>query len=134
VSRFGWCTSLVLLLLIAGCAYQAPITQSQDAVELDVRPSEMILKGGTMASTRRFHLLFIGIGERNSFLRAEGKAIEAVDAELLVNRIRLKYFEGFLIPSLWLQTLGFDGANDIPIVGWEIYTVAGTGVRLVPQY
>ncbi|GEM_PF-1379811 len=126
-------TLLVLLLFTAGCAYQVPVTQSQDAVELDVTPREMILKGGTMASTRRFHLLFIGFGERNSFLRAESEAIKAVDAELLVNRIRLKYFEGLLIPSLWLQTLGFNGANDIPIIGWEIYTVAGVGVQLIPQ-
>ena len=34
---------------------------------------------------------------------------------------------------LWFQALGVEGAQDFPIIGWEIYTVAGTGVRLVPQ-
>jgi hypothetical protein len=34
---------------------------------------------------------------------------------------------------LWLQTLGFEGATDLPIIGWEVDTVAGTGIRLVPQ-
>ena len=75
----------------------------------------------------------MGFGERNSFLRAEREAIEAVDAELLVNRIRLRHFEGFLVPSLWLEALGVEGATDVPIIGWEIYTVVGTGVRLVPD-
>jgi hypothetical protein len=121
------------LALISGCGYQTAMSQSEDAVELDVRPREMIIQGGTMASTKRFQILFFGFGKRNSFLEAERQAIEAKGSELLVNRLRLKHFEGFLIPSLWLQTFGFEGATDIPIIGWEIYTVAGTGVRLVPQ-
>ena len=29
------------------------------------------------------------------------------------------------------QALGIEGAQDLPIIGWEVYTVAGTGVRLV---
>ncbi len=126
------CILLVVWLSLSGCAYQAGISQSEDGVELDVTPSEMIIQGGTMASTRRFQFLFFGFGKRNSFLEAERLAIEANGSELLVNRIRLKHFEGFLIPSLWFQALGVEGAQDLPIVGWEIYTVAGTGVRLVP--
>ena len=121
------------LVSFLGCAFQTPVSQSEDAVELDVTPSQMILKGGAMGSTRRFHLLFFGFGKRNSFMEAERQAIESSGSELLVNRLRLKHFEGFLIPSLWLQTLGIEGATDIPIIGWEVYTVAGTGVRLVPQ-
>ncbi len=132
MSRNSPCALFALLLSMAGCAYQVAVSQSEDAVELDVTPREMIIQGGTMASTRRFHILFVGFGKRNSFLRAESEAIDAVGAELLVNRIRLKHFEGFLLPSLWLQALGFEGATDMPIVGWEIYTVAGTGIRLVP--
>ena len=122
-----------LLLLGVACAYQVPVSQSEDSVELEVSPRQMILQGGTMASTRRFHILFMGFGKRNSFLEAERLAIEAKDSDLLVSRVRLKHFEGFLIPSLWLQALGFPGATDVPIVGFEIYTVAGTGVRLVPE-
>ena len=121
------------LALVFGCAFQTPVSQSEDAVELAVRPREMIIQGGAMASTKRFHLLFFGFGKRNSFLRAEREAIESSGSELLVNRLRLKHFEGFLIPSLWLQALGIEGATDFPIIGWEIYTVAGTGIRLVPQ-
>ncbi len=68
-----------------------------------------------------------------SFLEAERQAIEARGSELRVNRIRLKHFEGFLIRSLWLQALGVADATGIPIIGWEIYTVAGTGVRLVEE-
>ena len=124
---------LLALLLASGCAFQTPVSQSEDVVELTVRPGEMILRGTTKASTKRFHVLFMGFGERNSFLRAEQEAIEAVDAELLVNRIRLRHFEGFLLPSLWFQALGVEEAMDVPIVGWEIYTVVGTGVRLVPD-
>jgi hypothetical protein len=123
----------MLLALVFGCGYQTAMSQSEDAVELDVTPRQMIIQGGTMASTKRFHILFFGFGKRNSFLEAERQAIEAKGSELLVNRLRLKHFEGFLIPGLWLQTLGVEGATDIPIIGWEIYTVAGTGVRLVPQ-
>ena len=122
-----------LLALASGCGYQTAMSQSEDAVELDVRPREMIIQGGAMASTKRFHILFVGFGKKNSFLEAERQAIESSGSELLVNRLRLKHFEGFLIPSLWLQTFGFEGATDVPIIGWEIYTVAGTGVRLVPQ-
>lgn len=123
----------LLLPLVPGCAYQVPLSQSEDAVELEIAPEEMILKGPSMASTRRLHLLFVGFGQRNSFMRAEQQAIEAADAELLVNRIRLKHFEGFLIPSMWLQALGVGDATDISIIGWEIYTVAGTAVRVVPS-
>jgi hypothetical protein len=121
------------LALIFGCGYQTAMSQSEDAVELDVRPREMIIQGGAMASTKRFHILFFGFGKKNSFLEAERQAIESNGSELLVNRLRLKHFEGFLIPGLWLQALGVEGATDIPIIGWEIYTVAGTGIRLVPQ-
>ena len=92
----------------------------------------MIIQGGTMATTRRFDILFFGFGKRNSFLEAERQAIEANGSELLVNRIRLKHFEGFLIPTLWFQALGIEGAQDLPVIGWEVYTVAGTGIRLVP--
>lgn len=83
-----------------------------------------------MASTRRFHVLFFGFGERNSFIEAESRAS---GSEILVSRLRLKHFEGLLIPSLWLQSLGLQDATDLPIIGWEVYTVAGTGVRLVPS-
>jgi len=120
------------LALVFGCAYQTPMSQSEDAVELEVHPREMIIQGGTMASTKRFHILFLGFGKRNSFLEAERQAIESSGSELLVSRLRLRHFEGFLIPGLWLQALGLQEATDIPIIGWEIYTVAGTGVRLVP--
>lgn len=119
----------LLLLLPLACAYQVPVSQSQDTVELEITPREVILVGGTRASTRRFRVLWIGFGRRNSFLRAEGAAIDAVGADLLVSRIRLRHFEGFLIPSLWLEAFGLP-ATDVPIVGWEIYTVAGTGVRI----
>ena len=129
----GLCALASFLLLMAGCSSKGPISQSEDAVELEVRPHQMILRGGSMGSTRPFKILFFGFGQRNSFLRAEREAIEAVGAELLVNRIRLKHFEGLLIPTLWLQALGVEGATDIPIIGWEIYTVAGTAVRLVPD-
>jgi len=118
---------------LVGCGHQTAISQSQDAVELNVTPREMIIQGGTSASTRRFRILFFGFGRRNSFLEAERQAIEAKGSELLVNRIRLRHFEGFLIPTLWLQELGFEDVQDLPIIGWEIYTVAGTGVRLVPE-
>ena len=123
----------ILLALVFGCGYQTAMSQSEDAVELDVRPREMIIQGGAMASTKRFHILFFGFGKKNSFLEAERQAIESRGSELLVNRLRLKHFEGFLIPGLWLQALGVEGATDIPIIGWEVYTVAGTGIRLVPQ-
>lgn len=133
MSRRGPCALLALLMPLASCAYQVPVSQSEDVVELRVTPREMIIQGGTMASTRRFQILFFGFGKRNSFLEAERKAIEAKGSELLVNRLRLKHFEGFLIPTLWLQALGVEAAQDLPIIGWEIYTVAGTGVRLVPE-
>ena len=133
MSRCVPCVLLALWLPLVGCAYQVAVSQSEDAVELNVSPREMIIHGGTMASTRRFQFLFFGFGKRNSFLEAERKAIEASGSELLVNRIRLKHFEGFLIPTLWFQALGIEGAQDLPVIGWEIYTVAGTGVRLVPD-
>lgn len=133
MSRAGSFALLLALLLGPGCAYQTPVSQSQDSVELIVKPSEMTLQGGTMGSTKRFHLLFFGFGPRNSFLEAERRAIEKSDSELLVNRLRLRHFEGFLIPGLWLQALGVQEATDLPIIGWEVYTVAGTGVRLVPD-
>jgi len=120
------------LALLVGCAYQVPIRHSSDEIELDVHPGSLILQGGTMASTRRFHILFFGFGERNSFLEAERRAIESSGSEMLVGRVRLRHFEGFLIPSLWLQSLGFQDATDLPVVGWEVYTVAGTGIRFVP--
>jgi hypothetical protein len=41
------------LALAFGFAYQTPMSQSEDAVELDVSPREMIIQGGTMASTKR---------------------------------------------------------------------------------
>lgn len=121
----------LLLVLPIGCAYQVPVSQSEDYVELEMAPREMILLGGTRGSTRRFRVLSIGVGRRNSFLRAEAEAIDAVGADLLVSRIRLKHFEGFLIPALWLEAFGLP-ATDVPIVGWEIYTVAGSGVRIAP--
>ncbi|MDJ0850827.1 MAG: hypothetical protein QNK04_20850 [Myxococcota bacterium] len=133
MSRVVLCLLLASSLCLPGCAYQVAMSQSEDAVELDVTPSQMIIQGGTMASTRRFQFLFFGFGKRNSFLEAERQAIEKSGSELLVNRIRLKHFEGFLIPTLWFQALGVEGAQDLPVIGWEIYTVAGTGVRLVPQ-
>ena len=133
MTRWVGSLGLLWLLLASGCAFQTPVSQSEDVVELTVTPGEMILRGPTKASTKRFQLLFMGFGERNSFLRAEQEAIEAVDAELLVNRIRLRHFEGFLLPSLWFEALGVEGATDAPIIGWEIYTVVGTGVRLVPD-
>jgi len=115
--------------LLTGCSYQTSISQSEDAIELDIRPREMQLVGYTQATSRRFRLLFVGFGEKNSFLNVERQALETGNAEMLIGRLRLKSYEGLLIPSLWFQALGFEGASDFPIVGWEIYTVTGTGVR-----
>lgn len=122
-----------LFLLYMGCAYQVPISESDDVVKLTISPSEMILEGGAMASTRRFQIFFFGFGKRNSFLEAERLAIEASGSDLLVGRIRLKQFEGLLIPGMWLAAVGVPNATDIPIVGFEVYTVAGTGIRMVPE-
>lgn len=118
------------LALVFGCAYQTPLYESEDFVLLEVRPRQMILQGSTMASSRRFHILFFRFGSMNSFLQVEREAIESSGSDLLVNRLRLKQFEGFLIPGLWFQALGIEGATDIPILGWEVFTVAGTGVRI----
>ena len=123
----------IALALVFGCAYQTPIYESEDLVVLDVRPHQMILQGPAMASSRRFHILFFRSGSWHSFVEVERGAIQSSGSELLVTRFRLKQFQGFLIPALWLQGLGFEGATDIPIIGWEVYTVAGTGVRLVPE-
>ena len=122
-----------LFLLCMGCAYQVPISESEDLVRLTISPSEMILEGGAMASTRRFQILFFGFGKRNSFLEAEREAIEASGSDLLVGRIRLKQFEGILIPGMWLEALGVPNATDIPIVGFEVYTIAGTGIRVIAE-
>lgn len=122
-----------LFLLYMGCAYQVPISESEDLVRLTISPSEMILEGGAMASTRRFQILFFGFGKRNSFLEAERQAIEASGSDLLVGRIRLKQFEGLLIPGMWLEALGVPNATDIPIVGFEVYTIAGTGIRVIAK-
>lgn len=119
------------LALLLGCGYQVPIRQSADEIELEVHPRNLTIQGGTMASTRRFYILFFGFGKRNSFIEAERRAIESSGSEMLVGRVRLKHFEGFLIPSLWFQSLGVEDATDLPIIGWEVYTVAGTGVRFV---
>jgi hypothetical protein len=119
--------------LLSACSYQTSISQSEDAVELDIRPREMQLMGFTQATSRRFRLLFFGFGEKNSFLNVERQALEAGKAELLIGRLRLKSYEGLLIPSLWFQAFGFEGASDFPIVGWEIYTVTGTGVRMLAE-
>jgi len=123
----------VALSSVLGCSYHSPMSHSEDSVVLTITPEEMIIQGSTTGSTRRFRLLFFGFGPPNSFLRAESKAIEAGGSELLVNRMRLRHFTGFLIPGLWLQALGAAEAADLPVLGWEIYTVAGTGVRLVPK-
>jgi hypothetical protein len=126
-------TIMPIFILFMGCAYQVPISESGDLVELTISPSEMILEGGAMASTRRFHILFFGFGKPNSFLEAERLAIERSDSDLLVGRIRLKQFEGLLLPGMWLEALGVPNATDIPIVGFEVYTVAGTGIRIAPE-
>lgn len=118
--------------LLLGCADQMPLAQSTDSVELEVVPGEMIIRGGALGSTRRFHIFFVGFGERNSFIEAERRAIEASGSEMLVSRLRLRTFEGLVIPGLWLQALGAEGATDIPIIGWEVYSVVGVGIRLVP--
>lgn len=118
---------------LSACSYQTSFSQSEDAVELDIRPREMQLMGFTQATSRQFRILFFSFGKKNSFLKVEQQALEAGKAELLIGRLRLKSYEGLLIPSSWLQVFGFEGARDFPIIGWEIYTVTGTGVRMLAE-
>lgn len=116
-------------VFITACAISTPVRESEDSIMISLEPGEIGIQGTTRATSRRFALLGFGFGKRNSFLKNDITAREAVSADVLFNRTRLKSFEGLLIPWSWLSALGFSAESDIPILGWEVYTVGGTGVR-----
>ena len=129
VSRIFGC--LLLLFPMLGACSSSPVSESTDSLLLSLEPQDFKIKGERQASTRRFQLLFFGFGKQNSFVEAARACQEAGDADLLINRLRLRTFEGLMIPAFWISALGVEDAVDIPILGWEVYTVAGTAVDLV---
>lgn len=131
-SAVSWAVAAALgmsSVLMGGCAISTPISESADSILITFQPDEIELQGNTRATSRRFALLGVGFGERNSFLKNDIAARELVGADALFNRIRLKSFEGLLIPVSWLNALGIPVEDDIAILGWEVYTVGGMGVR-----
>ena len=130
ISRVFGCL-LVLWLPMLGACSSSPVSESTDSLLLLLEPQDFKIKGGRQASTRRFQLLFFGFGKKNSFVEAARACQEAADADLLINRLRLRTFEGLMIPAFWISALGAEDAKDIPILGWEVCTVAGTAVDLV---
>ena len=129
LAKLGTLWMFTLTALLTGCVMQEPLRQSEDSIELFVQLEDIVIQGPTRGSTRSFQIFSFQFGERNSFLEAEKQALEANHSTVLLSRVRLRTFEGFLIPSLWLNVLGIP-AKDIPIIGWEVYHVGGIGVQL----
>jgi hypothetical protein len=112
-----------------GCSVTMPMSESGDSVELILKPDDFEILGGARASTSQFKILFIGFGPKNSFLRAERMAADEKNADFIVSRVRVKSYEGLIIPGYWLSLLGIPDVPDWPIVANEKYIVAGTAVR-----
>lgn len=127
----GVLTLVIAAALGLGCAYQAPVWESEDGVELDVYPREILIEGFVAERERRFRILFLKFGSSLSFLQTETRAIQRKGADLLIGRIRRQDFYGLVIPGLWLQALGSQNATDVPVIGWEEYVVGGTAIRFV---
>lgn len=123
---------VIVGILMTGCATQETIQQSGDSFELELDMEDLVLRGPTRGQTRVFQILFFQFGKNNSFLEAEQKALEANSSTILISRIRLKTFEGLQIPTGWLSALGIP-LQDIRIIGWEVYSVGGVGVDLIPR-
>lgn len=117
-------------LILTGCVVTAPASESGDSILLTLTPDNIDIQGGSQASTEQFQILFFVLGQRASFVEAEDKAVKAKHADLLMARTRLRSFEGFVIPVSWLNAFGIPADTDVPVVGWEVFTVAGTAVRV----
>jgi hypothetical protein len=127
-----WIWLVVLLPVtggLLGCSVTMPMSESEDSVELFLKPEDFEILGGTRANTTQFKILSIGFGPKNSFLRAERKAADQKNADFIVSRVRVKSYEGLIIPGYWLAMLGIPDVPDWPIVANEKYIVAGTAVR-----
>lgn len=116
-------------LVLTGCI-TAPVSESGDSILLTLTPDDIDIQGGSLGSTEQFQILFFGFGREASFLEAEEKALDAQAADLLMARTRLRSFEGFVIPVSWLNAVGIPTDADLPVIGWEVFTVAGTAVRV----
>ena len=89
-------------------------------IELHLFREDFLIQGPTRGSTKRFQILFFQFGQENSFLRAERAALEANGSTVLISRLRLRNFEGLVIPTSWFAVLGMP-FSDLPIIGWERY-------------
>ena len=128
-----WIIIIALVLASAGlfgCATLQPMVESEDTVELFLTPDDFQILGGSRGRTERFKILFFGFGPRNSFLKAERMACEEKGADILVSRVRIKSFEGLMIPAFWLSWFGVEDAQDFPLIGYESFITAGVAVNI----
>lgn len=126
-----WFLASVLVTAgLIGCGVSQTISTSTDDVEFSLTPEEFEIVGASRASTKRFQILFFGFGPKNSYVKAERIAYEETGADLLVTRVRVKSFQGLMIPGFWLAWFGVENPQDFPLIGTEVYTTSGTGVKL----
>lgn len=123
--------ALVLSWVVAGCS-STTVRSSEDSILLTIEPEEIEILGPTRGNTKSFQILFFNFDRGPSFLEAEYAARKAIGADLVIGRTRLDTFEGLLIPALWLTAIGVEDADDVPIIGWKVNSVAGMGVRFLP--
>ena len=90
---------LVSAVALPGCTVNIPVVQSADAVELSLTTDDFEIIGPTRGETEQFQVLWFGFGEPNSFQRSEAEAIRARNADLIIGRVRLRTFEGLVIPG-----------------------------------
>ena len=127
---------ICLLALVAaaagliGCTATQTVSESEDSLELLLTPHDFEIVGSAQGSTNRFQILGFGFGPKNSFVKAERRAYEENGSDILIGRVRVKSFEGLMIPGFWLAWFGIEDARDFPLIGTEVYTTGGIAVKI----
>ncbi len=122
--------ALVVAAGLSSCALSQPVSESEDSLELLLTPDDFEIVGSARGSTARFQILGLGFGPKNSFVKAERKAYEEKGGDILVNRVRVKSFNGLMIPGFWLAWFGLENVRDFPLIGTEVYITGGIAVKI----
>ncbi len=119
----------VLAVCVAGCGTERrPISVDSNATRVALHPTEVIIKGPVLGSTRSFSLLGFNFSTL-SFGEAERAALKLQRADVLLDSYRYIGIEGIPLPFGELLNDG----QPVPLIGYTSYNVEGMAATLTKE-
>ncbi len=127
----SWALIACLAAGLVGCRGRQPVFIDRDDVQTSYRLDDVELLGPVEGTSTRRRVFFLSFGPSKSFLQAELDALEKVDGDILVDRVRYTGKEGVIVPFGSLIRIFFQGFpdTDIPIYVKEIWYVQGIAAK-----